>query len=83
MRAVVVLGMHRSGTSLATRGLECLGVELGEDLLGPSTPENPEGFFEDVALLELSERVLDVLGLGWDSQDVFDPGIWRRPVSAP
>ncbi len=48
-RVIVLLGMHRSGTSPITRGLKALGVELGEDLL-PSAPENPTGFWEDAAV---------------------------------
>ena len=30
---VVVLGMHRSGTSAFTKGLELFGVDLGQNLL--------------------------------------------------
>ena len=62
-RAVIVLGMHRSGTSAVTRGLECIGAHLGDDLLPPSEAENPRGFYEDVPLLELSEQVLETLSL--------------------
>ncbi|MEO6823489.1 MAG: hypothetical protein ABI167_01955 [Nitrosospira sp.] len=45
---IVVLGMHRSGTSAVTRGLMVLGVELGDRLLPPVSNDNDKGFFEDI-----------------------------------
>lgn len=45
---VVVLGMHRSGTSAITRGLTVLGVELGDRLMPPKENVNDRGFFEDI-----------------------------------
>jgi O-antigen biosynthesis protein len=45
---VVVLGMHRSGTSTITRALMVLGVELGHRLMPPEENINDRGFFEDV-----------------------------------
>lgn len=44
-RIVVVLGMHRSGTSAVARGLKALGVELGEHLMPPAANNNEKGFF--------------------------------------
>ena len=44
----VVLGMHRSGTSAITRGLEVLGASLGNRLMPPFVGNNDKGFFEDV-----------------------------------
>ncbi len=82
-RAVIVLGMHRSGTSAVTRGLECIGAHLGDDLLPPSEAENPRGFYEDVPLLELSEQVLETLGLRWDSVRLIEAEDWTsRELSA-
>ena len=42
----VVLGMHRSGTSAITRGLQALNVNLGEQLLPAVPNDNDKGFFE-------------------------------------
>lgn len=64
---VVVLGMHRSGTSAVTRALQSLGVELGSELL-PSAPNNNEkGFWEDRDLVALNATLLGALGVEWDS----------------
>jgi len=45
----VVLGFARSGTSVITRGLKALGVDLGTDTAVESEKNkwNPSGFFED------------------------------------
>jgi hypothetical protein len=64
---IVVLGMHRSGTSVLTRGLKVLDVALGENLMPEHEPTNPKGFFEDIDVNELNEELLCHLGLKWDS----------------
>ena len=38
--AVLVLGMHRSGTSALARALNLMGVDLGDDLLRPRPTTN-------------------------------------------
>ena len=51
MKLFVVVGMHRSGTSIVSRLLNLLGAHLGpEDDLMPPKPDNPTGFWE--ALLD-------------------------------
>ena len=56
-RLIVVLGMHRSGTSAITKSLELLGVGLGSEL-HPAGFDNPKGFWEDRDCLEINERLL-------------------------
>lgn len=73
---VVVLGMHRSGTSSVTHGLEALGVALGDDLMPPS-PDNPLGYFEDLAVLEINEGVLGALGLRWYDLPLIPDAQWH------
>ena len=55
-RAIFVVGAGRSGTSAITRGLQALGVELGDRLKAP-TDKNPTGFFEDRDLLRIAKRM--------------------------
>ena len=45
-RCALVLGSHRSGTSVLSRALLAAGVFLGKSLYGPRF-DNPKGFFED------------------------------------
>lgn len=65
---VVVLGMHRSGTSAVARALRVLGVDLGAHLLPPA-PDNRKGFFEDAGLVALNMRLMDACGSNWFSMD--------------
>ncbi|MBN1141573.1 MAG: glycosyl transferase family 1 [Deltaproteobacteria bacterium] len=64
LRLVVVVGMHRSGTSVIARGLRVLGVDLGDRLLPPAS-DNDKGFWEDIDVVALNEEVLRSFGLEW------------------
>jgi hypothetical protein len=68
---VVVLGMHRSGTSAIARGLTVLGVELGDNLY-PAAIDNPKGFWEDRDILEINEELLAIVGSASDQIGLFD-----------
>jgi hypothetical protein len=61
--AIVIAGMHRSGTSLAASLVASAGVCLGERLMGPERG-NPKGHFEDLDFYELHRRALAANGLG-------------------
>lgn len=66
-RVIVVLGMHRSGTSAITSGLQVLGVDLGPELMPGVEGDNDKGFFEDLGCNRINERILEKLGSAWDS----------------
>ncbi|MYN15039.1 hypothetical protein GSY71_18030 [Pusillimonas sp. TS35] len=70
-RLIVVLGMHRSGTSAITRALQAMGVDLGNRLMKPVEHINAKGFWEDDDITELNERILHSLGMRWDSLQPF------------
>ena len=63
--AIVVVGMHRSGTSLITGALAKSGLYLGGPLLGESH-SNPGGHWEHKGLIALHDRLLGQLGSTWD-----------------
>jgi lipopolysaccharide biosynthesis protein len=72
-RIIVVLGMHRSGTSAVTRGLKALGVELGDKLMPPvAGGNNDKGFWEDTEIVALNDEMLRSLGYDWQSQIPID-----------
>ncbi len=64
-KLIVVLGMHRSGTSVITRGLQVLGVELGDNLMPPYEGNNTRGFWEDVDINALNIEMLHSLSSDW------------------
>ena len=66
-KLVVVLGMHRSGTSTITHALTTMGVELGDTLLIPMQSVNEKGFFEDIDFTSLNEELLRACGRTWFS----------------
>lgn len=77
--AVVVLGAGRSGTSAITRGVQAIGVELGDDLR-PGGGKNPTGFFEDQQLLAINKRLKKLLGIRGDSVSLIEPAQWKAPA---
>ncbi|RIJ89834.1 MAG: hypothetical protein DCC43_15140 [Candidatus Brocadia sp.] len=63
---IFVLGMHRSGTSAVIRGLQVLGVGLGDKLMPPKQ-DNKKGFFEDLDINEFNIMLMRELGHDWHS----------------
>jgi len=64
-RAILILGMHRSGTSALTKVLQLCGLDLPADLL-PGFPDNDRGFFEPRKVIGLHDAMLEALGSSWD-----------------
>ena len=64
---VVILGMHRSGTSWLTRTLQTAGLYLGADLLNADTPlsDNLEGHAEAQEAVLINDRLLELSGGNW------------------
>lgn len=62
---ILVLGMHRSGTSAVSGVLHSLGVELGR-AVSPAGPSNPRGYFENTRVMLLHEELLAGFGRTWD-----------------
>ena len=71
--ALIVLGMHRSGTSALTGMLYHLGVALGENLM-PATLDNPRGYWEHDDIVKIHERLMSTLGWAWDDIRPLPPG---------
>lgn len=63
--ALVIAGMHRSGTSLVASLVASAGVHIGDRLMGPERG-NLKGHFEDFDFCELHLKALAANGLGWE-----------------
>ncbi|MBS0244032.1 MAG: hypothetical protein JSS20_17815, partial [Proteobacteria bacterium] len=62
---ILVLGMHRSGTSALTRIISLTGARLPLEVMG-SSEGNEIGHWEPVRLAEFHDRMLAELGSRWD-----------------
>jgi hypothetical protein len=70
--ALLVLGMHRSGTSAFARVLNLLGADLPTALV-PAAFDNRLGHWEPLELVALHDEILASAGTSWDDWTRFDP----------
>ncbi|MDR6225276.1 sulfotransferase family protein [Desmospora profundinema] len=86
-KAIIILGMHRSGTSTITRAINILGADIGNrsELLPPGK-SNPKGFWEHLGILRVHQRILRSFSRGWASPSPMPPRWWEdtriRPLTA-
>ena len=78
--ALLVLGMHRSGTSVLTGMLHLLGVDLGRHLMKPSR-FNPTGYWEYKPLVDLQIAMLSSIGSTDDDYLPLPDGWENRPAA--
>ena len=79
-RALLVLGMHRSGTSIVTRVVNLLGAQLPTNLL-PADEHNEQGYWEPKNIVEIHDELLASAGSSWHDVSPF-PRSWYRSVEA-
>ncbi|MBS0576104.1 MAG: glycosyltransferase [Proteobacteria bacterium] len=78
---LLVLGMHRSGTSALTRVLNLLGAALPGDLLGGNR-SNPQGHWESRRVIAIDEALLAALDRRWDDPRPLPAGWLDSPAAA-
>ncbi len=80
-RAVLVLGMHRSGTSALARVLSLRGVDLPAHLMAPNRG-NQTGYWEPAPIVAFNDELLDYFGTAWDDPfaavQLPEPGLVPR-----
>ncbi len=77
-RVLIVLGMHRSGTSAMAGVLNQLSIPMGDTLMPPRKGENEKGFWEDEGIVGLHELLLKELGMSWDDTRLMPNQWWMR-----
>lgn len=77
-RLIIVLGMHRSGTSALASAMSALGCYAGEQLLVKNY-YNQKGYWEDNQLVALNDRLLSVFGHAYDSLDLLPHDFIHHP----
>ena len=82
-KAVLILGMHRSGTSVLTRLCNLLGMELGEHLLAAEKDNNDRGFWEHEDILDVHNAILSALDSSWYDIRPLPENWWKREDIQP
>jgi hypothetical protein len=73
---ILVLGMHRSGTSALSGLLVQAGLDAPRDLM-PATPANPSGYWESMGAMQLNDKMLNHLGREWASAKTLTGHGWE------
>ena len=81
--ALVVIGMHRSGTSATTGALRCLGIQLGKKLYSGHKDINAKGYFEHSDIADTNEEALLAMASGWDDILIKPSDWWQSEVLQP
>jgi len=84
MKTFIVLGMHRSATSLVAKGLYESGVHIGDRLIGADI-SNPYGHYEDMDFVSLNEKILNNAKGSWNKPPTEESilglaDIWRHEI---
>lgn len=70
---LIVVGMHRSGTSMLARMLNLMGAYFGtEGVSTGANRENPKGFWERRDVRNINDAVLHSVGCDWDRVSQFN-----------
>jgi SAM-dependent methyltransferase len=75
---ILIVGMHRSGTSMVARGLHAMGANLGERVDTAPDPHNPHGHWEHAEVWQAQERLLIRFGREWHSAPGPLPQRWME-----
>lgn len=78
---IVVLGMHRSGTSAITKYLTEIGFELPSPPLPAHPVDNPDGYLEPKDLVSSNNRFFDRIGIGWKGIQPIETAEFDRPTA--
>lgn len=64
MKPLIIVGMHRSNTSLVGKAFKSAGLDIGDNLMKP-TISNKEGYFEDVDIVEFEDKIFKSNNTWW------------------
>jgi glycosyltransferase involved in cell wall biosynthesis len=81
-RCLLVLGMHRSGTSALTRTLGLLGGTLPRETM-PAVADNPRGYWEPPGITRFNNRLLDSAGTRWNDEAAISTQWFTDPARGP
>lgn len=74
--AILIVAMHRSGTSALSRTLNLLGCDMPPKLIG-ADEWNSSGYWESKPIKDLNEEMLQSGGSDWSEWQEFNPNWFR------
>src|ERR1700733_3230389 len=80
-QALMVLGMHRSGTSALTRVLGLCGGALPRHNMD-AVDSNALGFWEPQPIVDAHDRFLSAAGTGWEAIADYPPAMFASETAA-
>jgi len=78
-KIILILGMHRCGTSAVGGAVAKLGAALPQRLLGAGR-SNPKGHFEGRQIVWLNDQILRQLGSSWDDPRAISREVFAGPA---
>ena len=82
MKMLLILGMHRSGTSLLAGSCRLLGADLGGRMM-EARQDNVMGFWEHDEIVQLHDQILERLGFAWDDVRALPDKWWTYQAIRP
>ena len=79
--SVIVLGMHRSGTSALAGLLHELGLAMGPSLMSGRADENEKGFWEHEKIVSIHDCLWAHFGSGWSDPMPLPQGWYTQDFS--
>ena len=79
--AILIIGMHRSGTSFFASILDKLKIPGGHDMMAASF-DNPHGFFENNKIEALNTKYLKILRSKWDLPLIEKDKLIERSINS-
>ncbi len=79
-RCLLIVGMHRSGTSMLAHLMVKLGYDIGKNRLRPG-PGNPSGFFENKPIMIFNDKLLRSMNTTWRDSCHIEPELLRSRIS--
>lgn len=82
MKMLLILGMHRSGTSLLAGSCRLLGADLGDRMM-QAGQDNVMGFWEHDEIVQIHDQILERLGFAWDDVRALPDKWWTYQMIQP
>ena len=79
---LIVLGMHRSGTSVLAGACRLLGADLGDRMMA-AAGDNVMGFWEHDGIVRIHDELLERLGYAWDDVRALPDKWWTYETIRP